>query len=68
MNEQLRKWKMLGLDQRIHLTLGALSCVQDPKSVQCRRLSEQYLRLIRQRNELRTNDEVHQIEQERGIA
>ena len=68
MNEQLRKWKMLGLEQRIELLLGALSYCEHPLSDQNRRLADQYIRLVRQRNELRTADEVAQIERDRGIA
>ena len=68
MNEQLRKWKMLGLEQRIELLLGALSCCEHPFSDQNRRLADQYLRLIRQRNDLRTADEIAQIERGRGLS
>ena len=67
MNDALRQWKRIGLERRIRLTRQALEKSR-PASDQRFHLGTQYLRLIRQRNDLRTAEEIAQIERERRLS
>ena len=56
------------IEDRIQVVHRAFSDCVSPRTPRARALGRELTRLIRERNDLRTHHEIHQIEQQRGLS
>ena len=66
--EHLRKAMLADYEEQISEVRKALARCDSPCSVRAQNLGQKLTSLVRARNDLRTHQETHQIEQKRGIA